>query len=186
MALATPLSADAETAGGVITRLIERNTTIPKKRSQQTDRHQGRSGELLRPARRRLWRRDLLIDAQGHQVGGSVRQGLDFARSEQHHEPRVPIRLAVEQGFHLPGCHVCGAAQAASLAGKASSQVRDFCWCWTSLHWSRASETAGVPIKRNTTIPECRMYVINMSENPIDTDFSIVEAFFPVGVVRSR
>ena len=39
---ATPLSADAETAGGVITRLIEHNTTIPKdEASRQIDTKDG-------------------------------------------------------------------------------------------------------------------------------------------------
>ena len=49
---ATPLSADAETAGGVTARLIKGNAITSQGRGQQTDRHQGRSGELLRPARR--------------------------------------------------------------------------------------------------------------------------------------
>ena len=35
-----------------------------------------------------------------------------------------------------------------------------------------ASETAGgVPIRRNTTIPECVLFVTNMSENSIDIHF---------------
>ena len=49
-----PLSTDAETAGSVMKRSQHNNF---RGRGQQTDRHQGRSGELLRPARRRLRRR---------------------------------------------------------------------------------------------------------------------------------
>ena len=39
-----------------------------------------------RPARRRQRTRDP-VGAQMHQVGGSVRQGWDFTRTEQHRDP---------------------------------------------------------------------------------------------------
>ena len=50
--------------------------------------------------------------------------------------------------------------------------------------------TGGVPIRRNTTIPECVLHVINMSENSLEIlGFFVLmcgSAFYPVGVVLSR
>ena len=105
-----PQSIAFQRAGGVVTKVIESNSPIPEDEvnNQKIEAMHGLesddSGEVP-------------VDAQGHPVVGSVHQGWDFASTEQHREPRVQIRLAPEQGFHLPGCH----------------HVRMLCWLPVSL-----------------------------------------------------
>ena len=152
-----------------MTRLIDRNTTPNEERPAN------------RSSPRTVWtpwtvRRttatssSTTAETQWQRVGGSVRQGWDFASTEQHHEPRVHICLAVEQGFHLPGCHhVRMLCRLPVSRGRGLLKCGIFVGAGRHSHLSRASETAGgVPIKRNRIIPERVLHVINMSENSSD------------------
>ncbi len=114
----TPLSLGIETLGGVFTRLIERNTTIPTKKSQvfstaddnqtavtikvyQGEREMAADNKLLGPvrpgrhsagaARRAADRGDVRHRRQRHRLGAGARQGDRQGAADPHPGQRRPV-----------------------------------------------------------------------------------------------
>ena len=108
-------------------------------------------------------------------LASSLQQGCRKARFEES-SVLLLCRLTSKCriSFFLPSVSETTAATSSSTTAETQGQrvggsVRQG---WVFSHWPRASETrSGVPIKRNTRIPECVWYVTNMSENSIDIHF---------------